>query len=56
MNIRMGCVAIYPYAPGIIRWAVDVPAFMIQTPPCLLSSGNPSDWFVAPGTAMVICV
>ena len=28
---------------------------MIHTPPCLLSSEKPSDWLVAPGTAMVTC-
>src|SRR4051812_29130786 len=42
------------YSPGVMRWAVVVPAFMIHTPPCLLSSGNPSDALVAPGTAIVM--
>jgi hypothetical protein len=44
------------YSPGVIRWAVVVPAFMIQTPPDLLLSGNPVDCIVAPGTAMVMWV
>jgi hypothetical protein len=44
------------YSPGVMRWAVVVPAFMIHTPPDLLSSGNPSDCLVAPGTAIVMCV
>ena len=42
------------YSPGVMRWAVEVPAFMIHTPPCLLLSGNPSDCVVAPGTAIVM--
>ena len=44
------------YSPGIMRCAVDVPAFMIQTPPTFGLSGNPIDCVVAPGTAMVMCV
>src|SRR6266849_893550 len=46
----------YPlfYSPGVIRCAVDVPAFMIHTPPDWLFSGNPSDCLVAPGTAIVM--
>src|SRR5208282_5995897 len=43
------------YSPGVMRWAVEVPAFMIHTPPDLLLSGNPSDAVVAPGTAIVMC-
>src|SRR5258708_35991396 len=39
------------YAPGVMRWAVDVPASMIHTVPALLLSGSPSDCVVAPGTA-----
>jgi len=42
------------YSPGTIRCAVDVPAFMIHTPPCLLLSGRPSVCDVANGTAMVM--
>ena len=42
------------YSPGVMRWAVVVPAFMIHTVPCLLLSGNPIDCVVAPGTAMVM--
>jgi hypothetical protein len=37
-----------------MRWAVEVPAFMIHTPPCLLSEGSPIDCVVAPGTAIVV--
>ena len=44
------------YSPGVIRWAVKVPAFMIQTVPHLPLSGKPSDCVVAPGTAIVKCV
>src|ERR1700736_3584013 len=43
------------YCPGIMRWAVVVPAFMIHAPPCLLLSGSPVDCVVAPGTATVVC-
>ena len=43
------------YSPGVMRCAVDVPAFMIHTVPCLLLSGNPVDAVVAPGKAMVMC-
>jgi hypothetical protein len=42
------------YSPGVMRWAVVVPAFMIHTPPCLGLSSNPSDCVVAPGTAIVM--
>ena len=35
-------------------WAVDVPAFMIQAPPCLGLSGKPVDCVVAPGTAIIV--
>src|SRR5690349_4593103 len=28
------------YSPGVIRWAVDVPAFMIHTPPDFGLSGS----------------
>src|SRR5580704_11337102 len=42
------------YSPGVMRCAVVVPAFMIQTPPDLLSLGNPSEAVVAPGTAIVM--
>src|SRR5471032_1428091 len=49
------CALIPVYLPGVMRWAVDVPAFMIQTPPCLLSDGRPVDAVVAPGTAIVMC-
>ena len=43
--------------PGIIRCAVVVPAFMIHMVPgdVFGLSGSPSDWLVAPGTAMVVC-
>jgi len=43
------------YSPGVIRCAVDVPAFMIHTPPDPFLSGSPRDCVVAPGTAMVMC-
>ena len=36
-----------------MMWAVDVPAFMIQAPPCLGLSGRPVDCVVAPGTAIM---
>ena len=42
------------YCPGIIRWAVVVPAFMMNTPPPRPFSGSPSEAPVAPGTAMVM--
>src|ERR1035438_4004759 len=42
------------YSPGVMRWAVEVPAFMIHTPPAAPVSGRPSVFVVAPGTAMVI--
>ena len=42
------------YSPGVIRCAVEVPGFMIHTPPALPLSGKPSDAVVAPGTAIVI--
>src|SRR5260370_31701756 len=41
------------YSPGVIKWANDVPAFMIQTPPLAPVSGRPIDFSVAPGTAIV---
>src|SRR5678815_2635454 len=44
-----------PYSPGTIKWAVVVPGFMIQTPPCLALSGIPVVAVVAPGTAIVVC-
>ncbi len=44
------------YSPGVIKCAVVVPAFMIQTPPPLPFSGSPTVACVAPGTAMVMCV
>jgi hypothetical protein len=37
------------YSPGVIRCAVVVPAFMIQTPPPRPFSGSPIDACVAPG-------
>jgi len=37
-----------------MRWAVVVPAFMIQTPPFLPFSGRPSVCIVAPGTEVRI--
>src|SRR3954466_15136848 len=42
------------YSPGVIRWAVVVPGFMIQTPPSVPVSGSPSDALVAIGTAIVM--
>jgi len=44
------------YSPGVIRCAVDVPGFMIHTPPPAPLSGSPSVLVVANGTAMVTCV
>ena len=38
-----------------MRWAVEVPAFMIHMPPLAGLSGNPMDAAVAPGTATVMC-
>jgi hypothetical protein len=46
----------WDYSPGVMRCAVVVPAFMIHTPPALLSLGNPRVAVVAPGTAIVMCV
>src|SRR6202022_3378358 len=43
------------YSPGVMRCAVDVPAFMIHAVPCLLLSGNPVEAVVAPGKARVMC-
>ena len=54
-SVSVACLCA-PYSPGIIKCAVDVPAFMIQTPPIFGLSGNPIDCVVAPGTATVICV
>jgi hypothetical protein len=31
------------YSPGVMRWAVVVPAFIIHTVPCLPLSGIPVD-------------
>jgi hypothetical protein len=31
------------YSPGVMRWAVEVPAFMIQTVPCPALSASPMD-------------
>src|SRR5258708_16879995 len=42
------------HCPGIMRWAVVVPAFMSHTPPPRPFSGSPSDAPVAPGTAIVM--
>src|SRR5450631_3593604 len=56
LQMRDRYIAPRGYSPGVMRWAVVVPAFMIQTPPCLLLSGKPSDCVVAPGTAIVMCV
>ena len=30
-------------SPGVMMWAVVVPAFIIHTPPCMLLSGSPVD-------------
>src|SRR6266704_6856790 len=43
------------YSPGVMRCAVDVPAFIIHTP-CPALSASPVDCVVAPGTAMVMCM
>src|SRR5215510_2661528 len=43
----------FTYWPGTMMCAVDVPAFMIQAPPCRGLSGRPVDAVVAPGTAIV---
>jgi hypothetical protein len=45
--------ALLDQRPGIMMWAVDVPAFMIQAPFSRRCSGKPSDAWVAPGTAIV---
>lgn len=39
--------------PGVMMCAVEVPAFMIQEPPCLGLSGRPVDCAVDPGIAIV---
>ena len=42
--------------PGVMIWAVVVPASMIHAPFCLGVSGRPVDSVVPPGTAIVVCI
>ena len=43
-RIRTGTLRVVAaYSPGVMMWAVVVPAFMIHTPPCRGLSGIPVD-------------
>ncbi len=52
---RLGCETRLQ-CPGVMRWAPDVPAAMIQAPPNLPLSGNPLEASVAPGIAIVVWI